>query len=294
MGRPPRESIVRVWFNRDDKTCNTPAAGNLVILPTVQRSAFTGVGTTTGNTGFNLELVNCSPTISEIEYKLTPAPPHTPGHDPTVLETLTWATAYPDGTLPPGSFSTATGVGVQVLDGSGNPVVFDRITRLAAPNYSAGDPTATIPLQAQYIQTGAVGHCGYGLCCDDGTVYVQVSGARSLVLDGSGSGRLGSLCMERTFMSTVTFDTLECVRTLEAAGMPVQQAEALSVVVRKAQDSADVATKGEVRELGAELATRIDKLDAKVDKLDTKVDLLKWMLGFVFAAVISLLIKSFF
>jgi len=95
-------------------------------------------------------------------------------------------------------------------------------------------------------------------------------------------------------MGTVTFDTLEFVRTLEAAGMPVKQAEALSVVVRKAQDSADVATKGEVRELGAELATRIDKLDAKVDKLDTKVDLLKWMLGFVFAAVISLLIKSFF
>jgi len=88
-------------------------------------------------------------------------------------------------------------------------------------------------------------------------------------------------------MSTVTFDTLEFVRTLEAAGMPVKQAEALSTVVRKAQDSADLATKGDVRELGAQLGARIDKLD-------TKVDLLKWMLGFVFAAVISLLIKSFF
>jgi len=84
-------------------------------------------------------------------------------------------------------------------------------------------------------------------------------------------------------MSTVTFDTLEFVRTLEAAGMPVEQAEAISLAVRKAQDSADVATKGDVRELGA-----------RIDKLDTKVDLLKWMLGFVFAAVISLLIKSFF
>jgi len=59
------------------------------------------------------------------------------------------------------------------------------------------------------------------------------------------------------------------------------------VAVRRAQDSADVATKGDVRKLGAELGARIDKLD-------TKVDLLKWMLGFVFAAVISLLIKSFF
>jgi len=77
-------------------------------------------------------------------------------------------------------------------------------------------------------------------------------------------------------MSTVTFDTLEFVRTLEAAGMPVKQAEAISVAVRKAQNSADVATKGDIRELAA------------------KIDLLKWMLGFVFAAVISLLIKSFF
>jgi len=77
-------------------------------------------------------------------------------------------------------------------------------------------------------------------------------------------------------MSIVTFDTLEFVRTLEAAGMPVEQAEAISVAVRRAQDSADVATKGDIRELAA------------------KIDLLKWMLGFVFAAVISLLIKSFF
>jgi len=88
-------------------------------------------------------------------------------------------------------------------------------------------------------------------------------------------------------MSTVTFDTLEFVRTLEAAGMPVQQAEAISVAGRRAQNSADVATKGDLRELGAELGARIDKLDTKVDQL-------KWMLGFVFAAVISLLIKSFF
>jgi len=69
--------------------------------------------------------------------------------------------------------------------------------------------------------------------------------------------------------------------------MPVEQAEAISGAVRKAQNSADVATKGDVREMGAELGARIDKLDAKVD-------MLKWMLGFVFATVISLLIKSFF
>jgi len=50
-------------------------------------------------------------------------------------------------------------------------------------------------------------------------------------------------------MSAVTFDTLEFVNTLKSAGMPAEQAEAVSVAVRKAQANADVATKDDVRGL---------------------------------------------
>jgi len=77
-------------------------------------------------------------------------------------------------------------------------------------------------------------------------------------------------------MATVTFDTLEFVKTLESAGMPVKQAEAISMAVRKANESIDVATKGDLR------------------VLEAKLEPIKWMLGFVLAGMIPLLVKTFF
>jgi len=88
-------------------------------------------------------------------------------------------------------------------------------------------------------------------------------------------------------MATVTFDTLEFVKTLEAAGVPSPQAEAISAAVRKAHDSADVTTKGDLREL--ELRLRGDITDVRGEQ-----KLHRWMLGFVFAGVLSLVVKAFF
>jgi len=87
--------------------------------------------------------------------------------------------------------------------------------------------------------------------------------------------------------TAVTFDTHEFIRTLESAGMPTEQAEAISSAVRKAQANADVATKGDVSELRAEVKADIRELSAKVD-------LIKWLLGIVLVAVIVPLIKSIF
>jgi len=81
-------------------------------------------------------------------------------------------------------------------------------------------------------------------------------------------------------MSAVTFDTHEFVRSLESAGMPTQQAEAISSAVRKAQANADLATKGDLREM--EL------------RLGSELKLHRWMLGFMFAGVLALVLKSFF
>ena len=50
-------------------------------------------------------------------------------------------------------------------------------------------------------------------------------------------------------MATITFDTHKFVKTLEAAGVPVSQAEAISNAVKEAQDSAEIATKADIREL---------------------------------------------
>jgi len=91
-------------------------------------------------------------------------------------------------------------------------------------------------------------------------------------------------------MSAVTFDTLEFVNTLKSVGMPAEQAEAVSVAVRKAQANADVATKGDI----AAVKSDIVRLEAKVDALGSKFDMLKWLTGAVLVAVLATLIKALF
>ncbi|WP_211454030.1 DUF1640 domain-containing protein [Collimonas antrihumi] len=58
-------------------------------------------------------------------------------------------------------------------------------------------------------------------------------------------------------MSAVTFDTHKFVKALEAAGMPVPQAEAISNGIRDAHDSAAVATKADLRELELSLSLNL-------------------------------------
>jgi len=151
------ESFVRVraWFNREDKTCTTPLAEKTVFLPKVQTTDFKGkVGeASAGNTGFNLTLNNCSDGVTGIEYKLTPVRiTGSPEFHPMVRENPPWPLTPERGTLPLLPHSTAKGVRVQVLDGNGIPVKFDRKTRLVAP-YTQGDNGTSIPLQARYLKT---------------------------------------------------------------------------------------------------------------------------------------------
>jgi len=47
----------------------------------------------------------------------------------------------------------------------------------------------------------------------------------------------------------VTFDTLKFVETLEGAGVSREQASAIASAVRDSHEAADVATKGDLREL---------------------------------------------
>jgi len=52
-----------------------------------------------------------------------------------------------------------------------------------------------------------------------------------------------------TFVAAITFDTLKFVDTLEQAQMSQEQARAIATAVRDAHNAADVATKGDIREL---------------------------------------------
>nr|VFJ54352.1 MAG: Protein of unknown function (DUF1640) [Candidatus Kentron sp. FW] len=57
-------------------------------------------------------------------------------------------------------------------------------------------------------------------------------------------------------MTTITFDTLKFVRTLQAANFSEEQAEALSTAIKDVQRESDLATKADLREL--EKATKAD------------------------------------
>jgi hypothetical protein len=79
-------------------------------------------------------------------------------------------------------------------------------------------------------------------------------------------------------MRAVTFDTLQAVETLKARGFTEEQARGVTEVLIKTSEEG-LATKHDVKEL--ELSIRAE------------LTLLKWMLGFVLAGVMSIVIKLF-
>jgi len=75
----------------------------------------------------------------------------------------------------------------------------------------------------------------------------------------------------------LAFDTHEFIKTLESAGMPLPQAEAISRAVSNVQAASDVATKADLEALRSDVATKSDleALRKDTEALDTKIVLLR-------------------
>ena len=86
-------------------------------------------------------------------------------------------------------------------------------------------------------------------------------------------------------MTTITFDIQELVNELETSGLTRKQSEMVVSVLKKSQG--ELATKIDLRELELRLDTRFERIDGEL-KLN------RWMLGFLIAGVMSLVIKTFF
>ena len=85
-------------------------------------------------------------------------------------------------------------------------------------------------------------------------------------------------------MSTVTFDTLKFVKTLEANGFDSKQAEAIASAYRDATNEQDLITKEGLKfELQTELAP-----------IKSEMQVMKWMNSLVLGGIIILILKSFF
>jgi hypothetical protein len=85
-------------------------------------------------------------------------------------------------------------------------------------------------------------------------------------------------------ISTVTFDTLKFVKTLEAGGMNASQAEAIAAACRDASNDQELVTKERLKlELQTELAP-----------IKTELQFMKWMNSLVLGGIIMLILKAFF
>lgn len=87
-------------------------------------------------------------------------------------------------------------------------------------------------------------------------------------------------------MATITFDTLKFTQRLEQAGIPHDQA--IAMVEAQKESLSEI--------MEAHLATKNDVQDVKIKQVehDGQFTLIKWMLGFLLAGVLSIVIKTFF
>ncbi|MDR5615616.1 MAG: DUF1640 domain-containing protein, partial [Arsenophonus sp.] len=72
-------------------------------------------------------------------------------------------------------------------------------------------------------------------------------------------------------MGQVAFDTLKFVETLEGAGLPKDQAKAISLAVRESHEAVDVATKRDLEDVRKDMAARFEKNEAQI--ADVRKDL---------------------
>ncbi|OIV46808.1 hypothetical protein BK025_08830 [Sodalis sp. TME1] len=130
-------------------------------------------------------------------------------------------------------------------------------------------------------------------------------------------------------MGQVAFDTLQASEELETAGISREQARAISLVVRKSHEVADVATKADIAEVKREIAEvnrnvadvrkdlsaeiadvrkdmahRFEKTEAQISlvRKDLQLEMagirseqkvMRWMLGFGVVGILSLVVKAF-
>lgn len=82
-------------------------------------------------------------------------------------------------------------------------------------------------------------------------------------------------------MSQVAFDTLQATEDLETVGISREQAKAISLIVRRSHEVADVATKSDIadvkrdiadvrKDLSAEIADVRKDIDNRFEKVDTQ------------------------
>lgn len=123
----------------NEAACTTPNSIS-VDLGSHLSSEFRGLNSVTSSVAFSIALNNCPIGMNEVDYEIDAAT--------QIIDSSNSVVALD-------SSSSAGGIGVQLLDGSGNPIPFG--TPLTFNDYNAGTGGSyTIPLKARYYQTGTL------------------------------------------------------------------------------------------------------------------------------------------
>ncbi|WP_159867146.1 MULTISPECIES: fimbrial protein [unclassified Raoultella] len=117
-------------------TCTTPDIA--VELPPAGRAGFRGIGYTTSRTGFNLDFKKCSAGLASISYLFTPKS--------SIIDNT-------QGVFALDSTSTASGVGIQLLNGQDIPLSFNTEYLLSDYDTTRNDANYSVPLRAGLYQT---------------------------------------------------------------------------------------------------------------------------------------------
>jgi major type 1 subunit fimbrin (pilin) len=138
----PQNGIVKKQFSLSPTiivglACSTPDV--TVSMGLYKISAFTGKGSSTRPVRFNVAVNSCPPGMTKIQYQFD-----APGG---VTDTT-------NGVIALTAASTATGIGLKLMDRSSVALKFDTQYQLSGYNAATGG-SYTIPLQAAYYQTAA-------------------------------------------------------------------------------------------------------------------------------------------
>ncbi len=91
-------------------------------------------------------------------------------------------------------------------------------------------------------------------------------------------------------MSQMAFDTLQASEALETAGMSREQARAISLIVRRSHEVADVATKADIAEVKRDIAdVRKDMDTLRKSMLSLPISVKIWILSLLMSVKIWIL-----
>ena len=92
-------------------------------------------------------------------------------------------------------------------------------------------------------------------------------------------------------MTTITFDTHKFIRTLPAAGVPENQAEAFSDAFKEAQGEAELATQHDINDIRRDITDLRRDMDSRITQLEQRLIIKQGAMMAFAIGIVAVLVK---